>query len=75
MHLEGNVVVQVWEGNAVLCAHRLSDDDFVDVIELIPVLIPESQNTSHFCSKSVAGYTKSTTTTTKKALKISMAQE
>ena len=47
MHLEGNVVVQVWEGNAVLCAHRLSDDDFVDVIELIPVLIPENHKTHH----------------------------
>ena len=34
------VVVQVGEGNFVLCPDGLSDDDFVDVIELIPVFIP-----------------------------------
>lgn len=34
------VVVQVRESNFVLCPDGLSDDDFVDVIELIPVFIP-----------------------------------
>lgn len=34
------VVVQVGEGNFILCPDRLPDDDLVDVIELIPVLIP-----------------------------------
>lgn len=34
------VVVQVGEGNFVLCPDRLPDDDLVDVIELIPVFVP-----------------------------------
>lgn len=34
------VVVQVGESDFVLCPDRLSDDDLVDVIELIPVFIP-----------------------------------
>ena len=36
----GQVVVQVREGNLILCPDRLSDDDLVDVVELIPVFIP-----------------------------------
>lgn len=40
VHLEGKVVVQVGKGDAVLCTHGLPDNDLVDVIELIPVLIP-----------------------------------
>lgn len=40
MHVVWQVVVQVRECNFVLCPYWLSDDDFVDVIELIPVLIP-----------------------------------
>lgn len=36
----GKVVVQVWESNLVLGPNRLSDDDLVDVIKLIPVFIP-----------------------------------
>ena len=39
MDLERNIVVEVRESNAVLSADRLSDDDLVDVIELVPVLI------------------------------------
>ena len=57
MHLEGNVVVQVREGDAVLSAHRLPDDDLVDVVELIPVLIPESQMHSTLSKKSLARHT------------------
>lgn len=34
------VVVQVGKGDFVLCPDRLSDDDLVDVVELIPVFIP-----------------------------------
>lgn len=33
------VVVQVREGNFVFCPDRLTDNDFVNVIELIPVFI------------------------------------
>ena len=39
LHLKRDVVVQIWEGNAVLCADWLTDDDLVDVVELIPILI------------------------------------
>ena len=40
-----HVVVQVREGDAVLCPDRLSDDDLVDVVELVPVLVPETYKT------------------------------
>ena len=33
------VVVQVGKSDFVLCPDGLSDDDFVDVIELIPVFV------------------------------------
>lgn len=36
----GKVVVQIRERNLVLCPNRLSDDDLVDVIKLVPVFIP-----------------------------------
>lgn len=36
----GQIVVQVGEGDFVLCPDGLSDDDFVDVVELVPVFIP-----------------------------------
>lgn len=39
MHKHGEAVVEVREGNAVLSPHGLSDDDLVDIIELIPVFI------------------------------------
>lgn len=37
----GKVVVQVWEGNLVLRPDWLSDDNLVDVVELVPVFISE----------------------------------
>lgn len=40
MHVVRQVVVQVRECNFVLRPYGLSDDDFVDVIKLIPVFIP-----------------------------------
>lgn len=33
------VVVQVWKGNFVFCPDGLTDDNFVNVIELVPVFI------------------------------------
>lgn len=33
------VVVQVGESDFVLCPDRLTDDDLVDVVELVPVFI------------------------------------
>ena len=37
--MEGNVVVEIGEGDPVLSANRLPNDDLVDVIELIPVFV------------------------------------
>lgn len=45
------VVVQVGEGNFVLCPDGLTDDDFVDVIELVPVLISAGDKTELEYSK------------------------
>ena len=36
-------VVQVWEGDAILCSDWLSNNDLVDVIEFIPVLVPTKE--------------------------------
>ena len=40
LHLEWQTVVEIGEGDAVLGAHWLSNDDLVDVVELVPVLVP-----------------------------------
>ena len=40
LYLEGKTIVEIGEGDAVLRAHWLSNDDLVDIIELVPVLIP-----------------------------------
>lgn len=37
------VVVQVGESDFVFCPDRLSDDDLVDIVELIPVFIPAGE--------------------------------
>lgn len=39
MNVVRQVVVQVGEGDFVLCPDRLTDDDLVDVVELVPVFI------------------------------------
>jgi transcription termination factor Rho len=38
-HLPGPAVVEVGEGDLVLGADVLADDDLVDVVELVPVLV------------------------------------
>ena len=43
--MERHGVVQVGEGYAILSAHRLPDDDLVDIIKLIPVFIPAARHT------------------------------
>lgn len=48
------VVVQVGEGDFVLCSDRLSDDDLVDVIELIPVFIPAEDTDKDHLRKNLA---------------------
>ena len=40
MNVEGERVVEIREGDPVLCPQRLTDDDLVDVIKLIPIFIP-----------------------------------
>ena len=47
MYVEGEVVVQVGKGNAVLRYHRLPDDDLVDVIEFVPVFITTNTHTKN----------------------------
>lgn len=37
------VVVQIGEGDFVLCPDGLSNDDFVDIVKLIPVFIPAGE--------------------------------
>ena len=39
--MERHAVVEVGEGDTVLCTYRLPDDDLVDVVELIPIFISE----------------------------------
>ncbi len=46
MNLEGYVVVEIWKGNPVFCPHWLSYDNLVDIIELIPIFIPEISHTT-----------------------------
>ena len=41
MHEQRHVVVQVGESDSVFRAHRLTDDDLVDVVELVPVFITQ----------------------------------
>ena len=41
--MERQTVVEEGEGDAVLCADRLPDDDLVDVIELIPILFSAAE--------------------------------
>ena len=51
MDMEGERVVEVGKGDPVLRPQRLTDDDLVDVIKLIPILVPvitsQSINQSH----------------------------
>lgn len=39
MNKKRHVVVQVGKCDSVLCTHRLSDDNLVDVVKLIPVFV------------------------------------
>lgn len=32
-------VVEMWEGDFIFCSNLLSNDDFIDVVEFIPVFI------------------------------------
>ena len=41
MDLVGQIVIQIGEGYPVFRSHRLSDNDFVDVIKLVPIFISE----------------------------------
>ena len=49
--MEREGVVEIGEGDPVLCSQWLTDDDLVDVIKLIPILVPviisQSINQSH----------------------------
>jgi len=40
MHKVWHIVVQVGKGNAIFCANGLTDNDFIDVVKLVPILVP-----------------------------------
>ena len=40
MNMEREGVVEVRERDAILCTQRLTNDDLIDVIKLIPILVP-----------------------------------
>jgi hypothetical protein len=46
MHIVGHIIVQVWKCNPIFFTNWLTDYNLVDVIELIPVFIPVTQNSS-----------------------------
>ena len=35
----GHIVVEVGESDAILCPERLANDNFVDIIEFVPILV------------------------------------
>lgn len=39
MNEERHVVVEVRKSDSILCSHRLTNDDLVNVVKLVPVLI------------------------------------
>lgn len=41
MDEERHVVVEIGKGDAIFRSHRLADDDFVDIVELVPVLVAQ----------------------------------
>lgn len=40
VYMERERVVEVGERDTILCTQRLTNDDLVDVIKLVPILIP-----------------------------------
>ena len=45
MHLEGDVVIEVRECDAILGPNWLANDDLVDIVELVPVLVSAKEET------------------------------
>jgi hypothetical protein len=39
VHTTGSTVVEVWEGDFVLCPYLVTDNNLVDVVKLIPVFV------------------------------------
>ncbi len=39
MNKLGQVVVQIWKGNLVLGTDWLADNDFIDVVKLVPIIV------------------------------------
>lgn len=44
MYVVRQIVIQVRKSDSVLCSDRLANNNLVDVIELIPVLVPERKS-------------------------------
>lgn len=53
--MERDVVVEVREGDAVLGSDWLTNNDLVDIIELVPIFVPK--NKCRMCIKKVNFYT------------------
>ena len=43
MDIEWQAVVEIGKGDSVLCSDRLTDNDFVDVIEFVPIFLSHPQ--------------------------------
>lgn len=41
MNEKRHVVVEIRKSNSILCTHWLPNDDFIDVIELVPIIIAQ----------------------------------
>lgn len=39
MNEQRHVIVQVWKSDSVFRSHRLSDNNLIDVIELVPIIV------------------------------------
>jgi len=46
MDILGHIIAQVWKCNPIFCTNWLTDYNLLDVIELIPIFIPTTQNSS-----------------------------
>lgn len=46
MDIMGHIIIKVWECNPILCTNWLTDDNLVDIVELIPVFIPIKNSSS-----------------------------
>lgn len=44
MYKMGHIIIQIRKGYSILCSYRLPNNDFINIIEFIPVLITEIES-------------------------------